>query len=145
MRGKRRNGPFTFFVDECIKCSLIVDVLQNNCLRNEYVKIAPKGTLDEDWLRDAGINGWVCFTGDHRLLVRPNEIAAIQYYGVKLFTLSNATGSEYAARISRSLKIVRRAAATLKKAFVARIEDSGDLTVILEGGKLLKRRAECFG
>jgi hypothetical protein len=117
-RAKQHDvGGLTFFIDECIKCSLIVDALNQLATKRERVHVAPRGTLDEDWLRDAGIAGWVCFSRDRRMLIRPNELNAILY--------------------ADALPLVRRAARDLKRAFVARIEPNADLSLLLERGKWL--------
>lgn len=118
-RAKQHDaGGLTFFIDECIKCSLIVDALNQLATKRERVHVAPKGTLDEDWLRDAGMAGWVCFSRDRRMLIRPNELNAILYYKVALFTVGVGTGAEHARLIADALPLVRRAARDLKRAFV---------------------------
>lgn len=81
--------------------------------------------------------GWICFSRDRRMLVRPNERNAIIYYEVALFTVGEGTGAEHAALIADALPLIRRAARDLKRAFVARIEPNADLTVLLERGKWL--------
>lgn len=98
--------------------------------------MAPKGTLDEDWLRDAGMEGWICFSRDRRMLIRPNERNAIIYYKVALFTVGEGT-AEHARLLADALPLVRRAARDLRRAFVARIEPNADLSVLLERGKWL--------
>lgn len=137
-RAKQHDaGGLTFFIDECIKCSLIVDALNQLATKRERVHVAPKGTLDEDWLRDAGMAGWVCFSRDRRMLIRPNELNAILYYKVALFTVGVGTGAEHARLIADALPLVCRAARDLKRAFVARIEPNADLSLLLERGKWL--------
>lgn len=137
MRASRLPEPFVFFVDECLKCSAVDAALRSACAPGETVKTAAKGTLDEDWLREAGLHGWVCFSKDRQMLKRPNEIAAILQSGVGLFTLGEASGAEHARIIAAALPIVRRAARVLNRAFVARLDPGGDLVVSYRGGEKL--------
>lgn len=81
MPRKQRDADLTFFIDECIKSSLIVAALDRLKTKRERVVSAKKSTLDEDWLRDAG-----------RMMSRPNELHAITHYSVALFTLDDGTG-----------------------------------------------------
>lgn len=137
-RAKQRDrSGLTFFIDECIKSSLIVETLGRLKTKHECVQVAAKGTLDEDWLRVAGMEGWVCFSRDRQMLRRPNELSAIIHYEVALFTVGEGTGAEHAKLIADALPVVRRAAFELKRAFVARIEPGAQLSVLYERGKKL--------
>jgi hypothetical protein len=136
---KPRDAGLTFFIDECIKSSLIEAALNRLKTKHERLQVAKKGTLDEDWLREAGMGGWVCFSRDRRMMRRPNELNAITYYRVALFTLDDGTGPEHAQLIADALPVVRRAALELKRAFIARIEPNAVLSVLLERGAWLER------
>lgn len=135
----RSAGGLTFFVDECIKSSLIEAALERLKTKHDRIEVARKGTLDVDWLRSAGTDGWICFSRDRRMLRRPNELEAIIYYRVALFTLDEGTGSEHAKLIADALPVVRRVAGDLRRALVARIEPNAVLSVQLENGKWLPR------
>lgn len=123
--------PLIFFVDQNVRGAAVEGTLAAHKLPRETVVKMPIDTPDEDWLREAGQAGWVCFSRDFRILCNRNETQALIDYKVAMFTMNEASGKEYA--------IVRRAAYTLKRAFVARIESHADLTVVLEGGKRLPR------
>ena len=139
LRAKQpKKAALTFFVDECLKCSLIREALDRALLPREKVEVAVKGTLDEDWLPRAGRCRWVCFSKDRRMTTRPNELRAIVDHEVGLVMLENATGAEHAALIVAALPLIRRAANVLPRAFIVRI-DGGDLTVLYEDGEKLKR------
>ena len=139
-RAKQRDaGGLTFFIDECIKSVLIEAALHRLKAKRDRVEVAKKGTLDEDWLRQAGSEGWICFSRDRRMLRRPNELNAIKYYDVALFTLDDGTGPEHARLIVDAWLVIRRAAHELRRAFVARIEPNAILSVLLERGVWLPR------
>lgn len=135
----REPGGLTFFIDECIKSSSIEETLRGLMTGRERIQVAKKGTLDEDWLRDAGFGKWVCFSRDRRMLSRPNELQAIVHYEVALFMIGEGTGAEHARLIADALPVVRRAALTLRRGFIARIEAKGELTLLLERGRWLPR------
>lgn len=139
MPRKQRDADLTFFIDECIKSSLIVAALDRLKTKRERVVSAKKSTLDEDWLRDAGLEAWVCFSRDRRMMSRPNELHAITHYSVALFTLDDGTGPEHAQLIIDAFPVIRRAVRDLRRAFIARIEPKGSLSILLEKGKWSKR------
>lgn len=137
MRSARLPEPFVFFVDECVKCSPIIDAIQAGLQPNESIEVAPKQTPDEVWLERAGVAGWLCFSKDRRMLKTPNEIRAILLFNVGLFTLGDASAAEHGRLITAGLPLIRRAAQRLDRAFVVRIDKGGDLVVSYEGGERL--------
>lgn len=139
-RVKQGNAlALTFFIDECIKSASIEAALRSLKTKRDRVESAKKGTPDEDWLRQAGAEGWVCFSRDHMMQKRPNELSAILYYKVALFMLGEGTGPELARMISDAWPVLRRAAGELKRPFIARIEPNGSLSVRMVRGVWLPR------
>jgi hypothetical protein len=138
VRAKLRE-PFVFFIDECLGALTIRAALEAACCNGETIMTLPQGTLDTEWLTRAGGEGWVCFSKDKRMLHVPNELAAIINSGVGLFTLGSASGAKHAQLLVNALPIVRRAAKQLKRAFVARIDPSGALIVVIKDGQRLDR------
>ncbi len=138
MRAAKLREPFVFLIDECLRSASIRDALTAACVGGETIKMMPPGTLDEEWLPEAGREGWLCFSKDRRMTQRPNEEAAILEHNVGLFTLGEASGAEHAQLLVQTLPIVRRAARLLRPAFVARIERTGSLLVTYREGERLR-------
>lgn len=137
MRSARLPEPFVFYVDECIKCAAILDVLEAGRLPDETIQVMPKGTLDEAWLEIAGKAGWLCLSKDRRMLHNPNELDAIMTFSVGLFTVSDASSAVHAQLLAAGLPVIRRVARRLKRPFVARIDKSGDMVVSYNEGARL--------
>lgn len=128
-----------FYVDECLKSAALTTALRGALLKTEAMQVAPKGTLDEDWLPLVGKVGWVCLSKDRRLIIRPNELAAIVDFKVAMMLFVEANGAEHARMLLAALPLIRRAAKTIPRAFVARVEPRGGLTLLYEGGFKRKR------
>jgi hypothetical protein len=58
-------------------------------LRSVYGEDRAQEIDDEEWLRDAGREGWVVLAKDERIRRRANELAAIEAAGVKAFYLTS--------------------------------------------------------
>lgn len=139
MRPPSPPEPFCFFVDECLGRHVVPDAIRGAIEPGERVMLLPQGTADVDWLPRAGSEGWLCLTKDRRLLLRPNELAALCAARVAVFTLGDARAEEHAARIVAGLPIMRRAAKAIALAFVARVEMAGDLSIRVEDGRKLDK------
>jgi hypothetical protein len=75
VRRHRLPEPFVVFVDECLGRNVVPDALRGAITEGERVEVRAQGTLDLDWIPAADAGGWVCFTKDHELRRRPNELA----------------------------------------------------------------------
>ncbi|MDC0666892.1 hypothetical protein [Nannocystis radixulma] len=135
----RLHEPFTFFVDECLGGMVVLAALRAWCdaARGESIKTLPQGTLDVEWLPQAGENGWVCFSKDRQMHKRPNELQAIIKSGVGLFTLGEGSGAQHARLIVDGLPMIRRLAKQLDRAFIARLEPDGNILVTYANGERL--------
>ncbi len=139
MRRRRPPEPFVFFVDECLGALEVPGALRL-VLENGETVIAPSaGTLDESWLPAAGRAGWICFSKDRSMQRRKNHLGAILEHGVTLVTVGEANGKEHARRIAGALPLVRRIARQTDLAFVARIEPTGDVVLMIAGSTKLER------
>lgn len=60
---------------------------------------------DEEWLHDAGENGWVVLMKDAKIRYRPAELEAVRSFDVRAFCLANANlgGEEQATRLVANL------------------------------------------
>lgn len=138
-RPKPRDDALTFFLDECLKCSLICDALTAALLPEERLEVARKGTLDEEWLPRVGQAGWICLSKDRRLMTRPHELRAMIDFKVAVVMLGEASGKEHARLLVGALPVIRRAAHSLPRAFVLRVDAASDLSVLFENGEKLAR------
>lgn len=78
-----------------------------------YGERVGQGLADEEWLQDAGENGWVVLMKDAKIRYRPAELEAVRRFGVRAFCLTNANlrGEDQAARLTANLdRIVRLSA-----------------------------------
>lgn len=100
-RDKRRKRR-VFFVDRSIGRHIAVAALR----AAGYEVVAhddqfPQSTLDEEWLPEAGRNGWIVITRDKMIRRRQNELEALRVAKVIAFvvTAGSATGDEVAAML----------------------------------------------
>lgn len=134
-----RTGELVFYVDECLKSSHVLTALGAALAPGERMTVAPKGVQDEDWLPIVGQVRWVCLSKDRKMLARPNEIQAILRFKVAMIQLVEANAREHARLLVAALPLIRKAARTLARAFVARVEPDASVRIIYEGGARLKR------
>ncbi len=57
-------------------------------------RVIPCGTLDADWIAEAGDRGWVVITNDRRLRTRPLEAPVAIDHELKVVHLHGAVGSQ---------------------------------------------------
>lgn len=105
----------------------------------------PVGVSDEDWLVEAGEQGWVVLTKDQAIARRPNEMLALTRSGVRAFVLTagEMTGEEQARLFSRFLPKMRQWVAAIRRgAFVVRVNSdrSSELLHPLKRRRTLPRR-----
>ncbi len=81
---RRLPEPFVFYVDECLGRHVLREAIRAVLLKGETIVVRPQGTLDEDWLPEAG-ERWICLTKDGALRRRPNELEAIRRVGAGIF------------------------------------------------------------
>src|SRR5579863_7796912 len=69
-----------------------------------------QGLSDEEWLRNAGEQGWVVLTNDAKECHRPAQRLAIETYAVRAFVVTNAnlTGADQAERLVSNLGRIGR-------------------------------------
>jgi hypothetical protein len=137
VRRHRLPEPFVFFVDECLGRHVVPDALREAINEGERVELRAQGTLDLDWIPAADAGGWVCFTKDHELRRRPNELAALLRGTFAVFLLGEASGREHAVRVARALPVVRRVLRARDVPLIARIEADGGVSVLYEAGRRL--------
>jgi predicted nuclease of predicted toxin-antitoxin system len=107
---------------ELVNAGLVIAIHDDHFDRDEE---------DRVWLRTVGERGWVVLTKDQRLRYRPLEIAALRASRARVFVLTagNLRGSEIAAVFMAALPRICRVLHSVPGPFVARISQSGQLTV----------------
>ena len=121
-----------FFIDRSLgidpdrmaltKCGLVVEIHDDHFARDEE---------DRVWLRTVGERGWVVLTNDQRLRYRPLEIAALRASKARVFVLTagNLRGIEIAEAFLAAIPRICRVLHTLSGPFVARVSQSGHVTI----------------
>lgn len=61
---------------------------------NLIERFIPCGTLDVDWIREAGSRRWAVITNDRRLRTRPHEARAALDWGLMVIHLHGKVGSQ---------------------------------------------------
>ena len=137
MRSKKRSvakppDGTVFFIDrslgvepirtELIKSGLAIEIHDDHFARDEE---------DRVWLRTVGERGWVVLTKDQRLRYRPLEITALRASNARVFVLTsgNLRGIEIAAVFRAALPRIHRILQSRPGPFVARVSQSGHLTI----------------
>ncbi|MBI4953993.1 MAG: hypothetical protein HY908_18355 [Myxococcales bacterium] len=138
MRRNRLREPFVFFVDECLGRHIVPDALGGALEDGGRVELRAQGTRDLAWIPVAAAAGWACFTKDHALRRRPNELAALLGGSFAVLLLGEASGHEHAARIVRALPLVRRVLRARDVPLIARVDTDGGVVILYEGGARLE-------
>jgi predicted nuclease of predicted toxin-antitoxin system len=107
---------------ELVKSGLVVKIHDDHFARDEE---------DHIWLKTVGEHGWVVLTKDQRLRYRPLEIRALRASKARVFVLTagNLRGSEIAAVFLAVLPRICRILHSLPGPFVARVSQSGHVTI----------------
>lgn len=86
---------------------------------------------DRVWLKTIGERGWVVLTKDQRLRYLPLEIAALRASKARVFVLTagNLRGIEIAAVFVAALPGICKVLHSLPGPFVARVSQSGRVTI----------------
>lgn len=113
----RREPPPEFFIDRSLGRRHLADALRGlgyvvHTLSSVYGEQAGQQVADEEWLRDAGVAGWIVLMKDDAIRRRPAERDALTDAGVRAFCLTNAQlrAAEQTERfISNRHRIVQQA------------------------------------
>jgi len=107
---------------ELINSGLTVEIHDDHFARDEE---------DRVWLKVVGERGWVVLTKDQRLRYRPLEISALRASNARVFVLTagNLRGSEIAAVFLAALPRMFRILRSTPGPFLARLSQSGHITI----------------
>ena len=83
----RSGSPPEFFIDRSLGCHIVPDALRAagatvHTMADIYGERMGQGLSDEEWLRDAGRQGWVVLMKDAKVRHRPAQRLAIETYAV---------------------------------------------------------------
>ena len=101
-------------------------------------ELFPQGTLDVDWLREAGANNWIVITRDDRIRYNQLEKQAVLAARLRFFSItsSSLTGEEAAALVLSALdKMSRLCRQHSRRGFIAKISRGPDVKIIEMGRK----------
>lgn len=84
-----------------------------HAMADVYGERVGQGLADEEWIGDAGRNGWVVLMKDAKVRYRPAELQALIDHEVRAFCLTNANlrGAQQAERFVSNLARMTRVAA----------------------------------
>ena len=112
------GSPPEFFVDRSLGRHIVPTALRKSgatvhTMADVYGERIGQGLSDEEWLRDAGTNGWVVLMKDAKIRYRPAELHVLEQHDVRAFCLTNANlrGAEMADRFASNLPQIVRIAA----------------------------------
>ena len=111
----RSGSPPEFFIDRSLGRHIVPDALRAagataHTMADIYGERMGQGLSDEEWLRDAGRQGWVVLMKDAKVRHRPAQRWAIETYAVRAFVVTNAnlTGAAQAERLVSNLNRIAR-------------------------------------
>ena len=121
---RKRPEPPTFFLDECIDCDSIAQVLEDAGVpverhRDHY----EPGALDVDWIGPVSTSEWVILTADRRQRINQLELEAIVTAKARQFVIrgKDLSGQEMASRVGKHVKRMSNIAHSEPAPFVAHV------------------------
>jgi hypothetical protein len=111
--------PPEFFIDRSLGRKHLANALTEqgvivHTMASVYGEETAQGLADEQWLTDAGANGWIVLMKDDAIRRRPAERDALADAAVRAFCLTNANlrANEQSERFVGNLKRILRHAKT---------------------------------
>lgn len=111
------DSPPEFFLDRSLGRHVVPDALREagavvHAMADVYGERIGQGLNDEEWIGDAGRNGWVVLMKDAMVRYRPAELQTLIDHRVRAFCLTNANlrGAEQAERFVTNLPRIMRVA-----------------------------------
>lgn len=123
------------FLDECLGSTDVPAALRAlgcdvQLLRESF----PADTPDPEWLREAGLRGWVVLTKDDRIRRPHVELEALLRAGVAAFVLTggNLTGAATARAFVLAHARIRKLVRDYVRPFIAAVDASGRVRFLTE-------------
>ena len=120
----------TFFTDRDLG-NTFPNILTTAGLRVERHRdhFAP-ASPDAEWLEAIGRNGWVAVTHDARIRYKPNELAAVERYGVALLiVIGKAPFPDLARSFVANADAIQRFVDRQTPPFIAKVYRTGAITL----------------
>ncbi len=139
----KQPDQLTFFLDRSLGKELIAKALRGSQVLVEvHDDWFPSNARDEEWLFDVGSRGWIVLTKDRRFHTRVLELSAIARSQAKVFKLAvaNLQGAEMALIFAKAIRKISRVAIGNPGPFIATINKSGKVTIVLNSTKLRRYR-----
>ena len=117
----------TFLVDESVGAKIVPEALRElGAVVHTVAERFGQGAPDEQWLVEAGLQGWVVVTRDRMIRKRPNELAALRDANVRAFALTAGaqTGQAAAELLRRRAQKIRNHCRSEKPPFLVTITGS---------------------
>ncbi|MFZ4682085.1 MAG: hypothetical protein ACOYMS_06265 [Terrimicrobiaceae bacterium] len=137
--------PLVFFTDANLGRRIVPDAFRT---AGEKVifhdEIFKPGTSDQEWLQEAGRQGWIVLTKDSKIRYRSNETSALLEAKVRAFVLvtKNLPGPEMAEIFVKALPAMKKLCLKQPPPFIAHVHRGGDVRLM----KTNRPKAEkCFG
>ncbi len=128
VNSRRLLEELVFYLDRNLGKHIIADTLRYSGVEVEiHDDHLPINAPEEHWIELVGQRNWIAITKDKNIRYRTAEIEAIRKYNARVIVIraKNATGSEIAEVILKSMKRITRFAKKTKPPFIAGIDRSG--------------------
>ena len=130
-----RVDPLLFFLDRSLGKHIVADALrQARAAVEVHDDHFSQDARDEGWLREVGQRGWIVLTRDDRIRYRFQERTALIQAGVRAFVLvrRSVSGPAMAAAFVNALPAMRRFVARYPAPFIARVTQTGNVSLLLK-------------
>ena len=130
-----RVDPLIFFLDRSLGKHIVADALRQAGaevqVHDDHFR---QEARDEEWLREVGRRGWIVLTRDDRIRYRAHERTALIQAGVRAFVLvrRSLSGPAMAAAFVNALPAMQRFVATHQAPFIARVTQTGNISLLLK-------------
>lgn len=128
---KRLLEQIVLYLDRNLGKHIIANTLRYSNVEVEiHDDHLPINAPDEHWIELVGRRNWIAITKDKNIRYRTAEIEAIKKYNARVIVIraKNATGSDIAELILKSMKRITQFAKKTKAPFIAEIDRSGRVT-----------------
>lgn len=128
---KRLLEQIVLYLDRNLGKHIIANTLRYSNVEVEiHDDHLPINAPDEHWIELVGRRNWIAITKDKNIRYRTAEIEAIKKYNARVIVIraKNATGSDLAELILKSMKRITQFAKKTKAPFIAGIDRSGRVT-----------------
>jgi predicted nuclease of predicted toxin-antitoxin system len=125
--------PFVVFLDRSLGKQVIATALRNAGFQVEvHDDRFSTDAKDQEWLTEAGRNGWVVLTKDKKIKYRMVELAAVVAAGAKVFTLTagSVQGFEMADIFVKAMPKIKAYVEANTPPYIVRISKAGSLSTV---------------